>query len=257
MGKKQDVLETIYSLCLKRNTLVFNNDLVKKICLDKGFGNPFDVTKIDNSNILPPALIDDDKFVVHLGNGFHKFVSGISIGYHKFEEISEEEKINWNYRKSLLNEFDYSESNILSVASNQRIIHDFLYEDIVANPKVYGARRTKTSFDYLIDNEKIAAKNIQIEIDLTLELQGKITIVEGKNGFPEDFAVYQLFHPYMYYKQLISSNQIDVTDINCCYICRKVIDGATFLRLYNYKFESANMGSIKLLKKSEYKLLNR
>ncbi|MCW3134124.1 MAG: hypothetical protein N2V78_07355 [Methanophagales archaeon] len=42
-----------------------------------------------------------------------------------------------------LNEFDTSESNILSVASNQRIIHDFLYEDIVASPKVYSARRTK------------------------------------------------------------------------------------------------------------------
>jgi len=47
------------------------------------------------------------------------------------------------------------------------------------------------------------------------------------------------------------------SSINCCYICRKMIDGATFLRLYNYKFESANMGSIKLLKKSEYKLLIR
>lgn len=41
-----------------------------------------------------------------------------------------------------------------------------------------------------------------MEIDLTMELHGVVTIFEGKNGFPENFAVYQLFHPFKYFSLL-------------------------------------------------------
>ena len=90
----------------------------------------------------------------------------------------------------------------MSVASNQRIIHDFLYEDIVAGPKVYSARRTKMNLSYKVGNESIQTENLQMEIDLTMELHGVVTIFEGKNGFPENFAVYQLFHPFKYFSLL-------------------------------------------------------
>ena len=130
-----------------------------------------------------------DKFIIHIGKGKHKFIKGINNGYHYFEKINESNILDWKYRKSILNEFDTSESNILSIAGNQRIIHDFLYEDIVASPKLYNARRTFCNISYYIDDEKIITDSQQMEIDLTMEYLNIVTVFEGKNGFPENFAV--------------------------------------------------------------------
>jgi hypothetical protein len=258
VGIKQKVIAEIFKLCEKGKGFVFDNMLVKKVCKKHGFGNPFDVTKLDDTSRFPQILLDKDYFILHLGEGRHEFVKGIKKGFHVFEKIEKKKIFDWKYRKSLLNEFDTSESNILSVASNQRIIHDFLYEDIVAGPKVYNARRTKVSISYRVGKEKIIAKNLQMEIDLTMELYRIITIFEGKNGFPEDFAVYQLFHPFKYYSLLKKKNKLDMKMITCCYILRKRDKGTSILRLYNYTFEDENdMSSIKLLKNAQYNLIKR
>lgn len=260
MGKKQDVINKVYTTCKEKNIFTFNNELLGLICKEFEFGNQFDATKFDNTSILPELLIRDDYFILHLGEGRHQFVKGINNGYHKFEEIDERnEVIPWKYRKSLLNEFDTSESNILSVASNQRIIQDFIYDDIIAEPKVYNARRTKMDISYAVGIERINAENLQMEIDLTMELNGIIAIFEGKNGFPEDFAIYQIFHPFKYYSNLKNTNSLPVEKIVCCYILRKKDnDGNSVLRLYNYTFEDENrMDSIKLLKKAQYNLIKR
>jgi hypothetical protein len=146
----------------------------------------------------------------------------------------------------------------LSVASNQRIIHDFLYEDIVANPKVYNARRTKMNLSYRVGEVEIVAQNLQMEIDLTMELHGVVTIFEGKNGFPDNFAIYQLFHPFKYYSILKKEKKLDVKQITCCYVLRKRERGSSVLRLYNYTFEDEDdMTSIKLLKNAQYNLIKR
>lgn len=258
MGKKQEVISRLFEICNQKNYYYFDNTLVKKVSNELGFGNPFDVTKVDNSSLLPENVKAADYFIVHIGGGLHQFVKGVKYGYHQFELIEEDETFEWKYRQSLLNEFDTSESNILSVASNQRIIHDFLYDDIVASPKVYNARRTKTSFEYLIDDTIIHCKNLQIEIDLTLEYQGIVTVVEGKNGFPEDFAVYQLFHPFKYYNLLKQENSIAINEITCCYVLRRKQQDASILRLYDYTFDDINrIESIRLLKKAQYTLVRR
>ncbi|MDI6802834.1 MAG: hypothetical protein QME58_03180 [Bacteroidota bacterium] len=258
MGTKQDVLTEIFKVCKQRNDYVFDNDLVKKYCKKHHFGNPFDVTKLDDTSKFPDMLIDEDYFIIHLGGGKHKFIKGIKSGFHKFENIEDNFIFDWKYRKSLLNEFDSSESNILSIGSNQRIIHDFLYDDIVAGPKVYNARRTKISFKYNFGKEEIIATNLQMEIDLTLELNGIITICEGKNGFPENFAIYQLFHPFKYFNEFRKQEKLDVKLITCCYVLRKKEDGKSYIRLYNYTFEDeTNMKSLKLLKNAQYNLIKR
>jgi hypothetical protein len=258
MGTKQDVIAEIFKICKKRNKYVFDNSLVKEISKKYKFGNPFDATKLDDTSKFPQILLDEDYFILHLGNGRHKFVKGIRNGFHPFEEIEQGEVFNWKYRKSILNEFDTSESNILSVASNQRIIHDFIYEDIVASPKVYNSRRTKMSLQYFVGQEKIETENLQMEIDLTMELNGFVTIFEGKNGFPKDFAVYQLYHPFKYYSMLKEENKLEIKQISCCYILRKKENNNSILRLYNYIFEDENnMASIKLLKKAQYNLIKR
>ena len=258
MGTKQEVVAELFKRCQKKGDFVFENAQVKEVCKEYGFGNPFDATKFDDTSKFPQILLDEDYFILHLGSGRHKFVKGISNGFHSFEEISEENIFDWKYRKSILNEFDTSESNILSVASNQRVIHDFLYEDIVASPKVYNARRTKMSFSYRVGEEEIVAQNLQTEIDLTMELQGVVTVFEAKNRFPANFAVYQLFHPFKYYSVLKEEKKLEVSQISCCYVLRKRERGGSVLRLYNYTFEDENeMTSIKLLKNAQYNLIRR
>lgn len=259
MGTKQEVIAEIFKRCKARGIWEFNNDRVKRVAESKRFANPFDATKIDNSSLLPDELRQEDYFFVHLGKGGrHRFVKGIAIGFHAFEKIQENEIIDWKYRPSILNELDASESNILSIASNQRIIHDFLYNDIVASPKVYNPRRTKRSIQYRIGSQRIVATNLQMEIDLTMELSGMVTVFEGKNGFPEDFAVYQLFHPFKYYRALMREHELDIGLITGCYVLRERSRDQSVLRLYNYTFDDEDdMGSIRLLKKGQYNLIRR
>ncbi|HNL07655.1 MAG TPA: hypothetical protein PKH93_08775, partial [Chitinophagales bacterium] len=144
----------MYKICEDRNDFTFHNDLVKDVCRKVGFGNPFDVTKLDNKRLLPTILINNDIAIIHLGSGEHRFIKGINKVFHEFEAI--QENIDWGYKKSLLNQFNSSESNILSVANNQRILHHFLFGqdrelediDITQRPKTYFPHRTKTSFKY-------------------------------------------------------------------------------------------------------------
>ena len=257
-NKKHKVITEIFKMCESSKDLIFDNDMVKSVCHKHKFGNPFDATKLDSSEELPPILKEKDYFIVHLGEGRHKFVKGIDIGFHTFEEIDEANIFDWKYRKSILNELDTSEANILSIANNQRIIHDFLYEDIVASPKVYHPRRTKISLTYKIGRETIEACNLQMEIDLTMELHGDVTIFEGKNGFPRDFAVYQIFHPFKYYSILKREEKLAVNQITCCYVLRKMDGGRSILRLYNYTFEDEkDISMVKLLKSAQYTLIRR
>ncbi len=258
MNKKQKVLTEIYKICSKKNDFVFDNELVKKISKKYRFGNPFDATKIDSTERLPKIMLDKNVFIVHTGKGKHKFVKGINNAYHIFEKIDDSNIIQWQYRKSILNEYDTSESNILSVASNQKIIHDFLYEDITASPKVYNARRTKLSFKYFSGKEKIEAKDLQMEIDLTIEHNNIVTIFEGKNGFPKDFAIYQLYYPFFYFSEIKKENKLPIKEITSCYILRKREKNGSVLRLYNYSFVDKNkINSIKLIKSAEYRLIKR
>ncbi len=180
---KEKVLTKLLQICIDRGDDVFHNNLIKDICKEIGFGNPFDVTKIDTSDKPPQIFQEKDTFIVHLGSGKNRFVKGISNRYHEFEEIPRKTTHDWSYKKSLLNEFDTSESNILSIGFNQRIIHDFLYKDVAENPKVYNSRRTKKSIQYKISDERISTSNLQMEMDQTFELEGQVTIIEGKMGF--------------------------------------------------------------------------
>ena len=249
---KQTVIARLYALCREREDMTFDNNEVKAICAEVGFGNPFDATKIDNSAVLPERLRQDDAFVVHLGRGRHRFVSGIANGYHNFEPIPEENRYQWRYRRSILNNINTSESNILSVGYNQRIIHDFLYEDIAAAPKVYGSHRTQIPLDYRIGDDNINVNRVQVEIDFTLEYQRQITVFEAKNGEPADFNVFQLFNPYRYYRQ--ATEGLEGVSIRCCYMLRR----ENRLRLYLYSFADPQLpGSIRLLRNAEYNLVPR
>jgi hypothetical protein len=237
---------------------------VKSVCVEIGFKNPFDVTKIDNISILPKTIREKDYALIHIGKGQHKFIKGIDKLYHTFEPI--EEQHDWMYRKSLLNDYNTSESNVLSVANNQRMLHHFLFEvdtefeslSIANRPKTYFPHRTKTDLEYYIASDKVYAKNVQIEIDLTIEYQGRIGIFEAKNGSPKTFSVYQLYHPFLYYHKARQKPELSdkITDIFCVYVVRKRNrNQESELRFWCYTFANPyDITSIILKKSACYRL---
>jgi len=266
-SKKGQVIEELYKICKRKNDFIFHNNIVKDVCKKVGFGNPFDVTKLDSKIKLPEILVKNDMAIIHIGSGKHKFIKGIDKVYHDFEPI--QKSIKWNYQKSLLNQYNSSESNILSVANNQRILHHFLFRkdselediDILNRPKTYFPHRTKTSFKYSFGKEaKLELINIQIEVDLTIEFKGTIGVFEAKNGKPDSFSVYQLYHPFLYYYNANLQDTIKgkIKEIFCVYVVREKSKAGDVLKLWAYTFSKPlDITSIKFVKSVEYKLIQK
>lgn len=266
MSKKHQVIEDLYNYCKTNPKLnfIFDNNLVKEFCVKNEFGNPFDVTKIDSKDKLPKLLIDNDIAIIHLGSGKHKFIKGINKVYHHFEKIQDE--INWDYKKSILNNYNTSESNVLSVANNQRILHHFLFGvdkefdnvDITKRPKTYFPHRTKTSLSYNFgENTPVLLKNVQIEIDLTIEYECIVGVFEAKNGEPETFNIYQIYHPFLYYQNKAKSDKL-IKNIFSVYVVRQKYKDGDVLKLWKYTFDKIDdITSIKLIKSASYKLINQ
>lgn len=255
MGKKRDILENIFLYCMGRGDLVFHNDLVREFCDEVNFRNHHDVTKIDRTELYPPSMQRGaGYFLIHLGDGWHQFIPNQSLAYHELEPIGVGESKPWPYVPSILNDFDSSEANILSVAYNQLILHDFLYADRLAPLVVYFSRRTKFNSNYTIDSTPVSAQKMQMEMDLVLLRDRDVTIVEAKNGFPDDFAVYQLFNPFLYFDNFRQSGKLDIESIQCCYVQREREYGTSVLRMHLYRFPKRDMAAIELVRKREYVL---
>lgn len=264
VSSKKQVLQALFEICQQRNDWHFDNDAVKRVCAKYGFGNPFDITKVDTASDLPDGIREQGFCVVHLGMGRHAFIRELQKWYHVFEDIEEHEVIQWRYRKSLLNDLDSGEATVLSFVYNQHILHDFLYEDVVASPKIYLPGRTRVDLEYKVGNETVKADKQQMEMDLTLEYQGTVTVLEAKSRFMKDFAVYQIFHPMKFYLQQASKSNIQIMDINACYVLRQSrrVRGQTYpetrVRLYLYRFNDADsIDSLHLVRKAEYHLHRR
>ncbi len=266
-SKKKEVLIKIFKICKERNNFIFDNDLVKSVSKKIGFQNHFDATKLDEKKKLPEIILKNDYALIHLGNGKHKFIKGVDKIYHSFEPI--EKHIDWIYKKSILNQYNSSESNILSVANNQRILHDFLFGqdkefnnlDISKRPKTYFPHRTKTDFNYTIGKDiEVDLDKIQIEIDLTIEFRGIIGIFEAKNGDINNFNIYQIYHPFLYYYNAKNNPEMNkkIKDIVCVYVVRKKIKGIDNISLWAYTFSNPHdLSSIKFIRSASYKLINK
>ncbi len=265
--KKSQVIAALFEYCNKNNNFEFDNNLVKDISKKVGFGNPFDVTKLDNIKKLPEILIKNDYAIIHLGNGKHKFIKGINNVYHSFEPI--QKNIDWKYNKSLLNLYNSSESNALSVANNQRILHHFFLgkdrelndiEDI-NRPKTYFPHRTKTSISYNFGKGvPVILENIQIEIDLTIEYKGTIGVFEAKTGIPDSFNIYQLYHPFLYYHKARLNPDIrnKIRSIFCIYLVRTKAEEYDVLKLWEYTFKDPlDITSMSFIKSAAYTLIEK
>ena len=257
-SSKREVLARVFDLCQARGEYVFHNDLVQEVSQQLGFSNKYDATKIDHSSKYP-ANMQQGKgwFLVHLGKGFHQFVEDQSLGFHQFERVDEEEAVEWQYVPSILNDFDSSEANVLSIAYNQLILHDFLYGDRRANPQVYFARRTKHTGDYTVSGKRVEVTQVQLEMDLVLERKSNVTIFEAKKGFHEDFATYQLFHPHLYFEKYRRDGTLKIGDIQCCFLQKHEASGFNVMRFHLYRFHERQLDSIELIRKKEYILSQR
>jgi len=266
MSKKKEVLVELLKFCEQRGDYAFDNDMVEAVCKDIGFKNKFDATKLDNEMLLPDELRRQDYAVIHKGSGKHEFIKGIAKVYHQFEPI--QEYVDWSYRKSLLNEYNSSESNILSVANNQRILHHFLFGldsefeklDIADRPKTYFPHRTKTNLQYHFGDIIVNLNSMQIEIDLTIEYKGKIGVFEAKNGKPNSFSVYQLYHPFLYYHKAKSVIGVGdkIKEVVCVYVVRRKENQQSVLSLWAYTFSDIyDITSIQLIKSIGYRLVGQ
>jgi hypothetical protein len=263
MATKKEIIEYIFKKCEENNNFIFDNNFVKDVLKKLNSStNPYDITKLDNTDKYPEYVKNKNYALIHLGNGKHQFIKVLDKLYPEFEEIKENEKINFLYRPSLLKDFSISESSILLTAFNHRIIHDFLYSDIVSNPKIYISERKRgINFEYFINNIKLKFHNLQIEIDLTTEYNGCITVFEAKNvnrNWIKNFNIYQLYNPYRYYYDLKQSNTLAIKNITACYLLRKKIENTSIIRLYLYTFKNPlDITTLKLIKKREYILKKR
>ncbi len=264
MSKKDEVITELFKLCQAQNNYIFHNSLVKDVSKQFGVGNPFDVTKLDSKKKLPNILVEHDYAVIHLGGGRHQFINGIDRVYHTFEPI--QDILQWDYQKSLLNGYNSSESNALSIANNQRILHHFLFGkdtefddvDVMKRPKTYFPHRTKTNLAYNLGQDfHIKLDKIQIEIDLTIEFQGIVGVFEAKNGKPQNFAVYQLYHPFLYYYNANQLPEINgrIKQIYSVYVVKSIENKVTNLKMWAYTFTNPlDISSIQLIKSACYQL---
>ncbi len=158
--------------------------------------------------------------------------------------------------------------NYTAIANNQRILHDFLFEkdtefsssDIAKRAKTYFSHRTKTSFNYTSQGEEISPKKVQLEIDLTIEFNGIIGVFEAKNKIHNNFAVYQLYHPFLYYYNADKAHpdiKGKIKEIYGVFVVREEQKNQDILSLWCYTFECPlEITSIKLTKSSAYRLVS-
>ena len=270
MSKKTKLQDALVQFCIDRDgpnkpMYVFTNDEVKTLSMDVGFRNHNDATHIDSSATLSPLMKKERLAVVHLGTekgvgnvAKHAFIRGIEKVFHKFEKIKPENVHKIKYRPGPLDHLNTSESNILSIVHNHGILKEFLYPgDLRADPHIYMAHRTRVMPNYRIDSIDIPANLIQIEVDMTLEHEGRITVFEGKNwkSGREDFAIYQLYMPFRYYNLRQVAGEIEIGEIECCYVVRRKHKIGSDIDAYLYTFDDPeDMASIRLIKAERFEL---
>ncbi len=259
---KKEIIQILFNNCKNKGDFIFHNNDIKQISQGT-FSNQFDVTKIDSSHKLPKVLKDNNYGLIHLGGGYHQFIHGIDKLFHSFEPI--QKTINWQYQKSLLNNYGTSESNLLSVANNQRILHDFVFgkdcdfnhADIRKRPKTYLPFPTGHPMKYKLGDETVETKSMRMQIDLAIEYQGVVGVFEAKNGTPTDFSIYQIFNPCYYYHQAKKDERINglLKEIYGIYVTRPQ-PTSNVINLWQYRFKKPeDMGSIEFIKSASYVLI--
>ncbi|MBI2507850.1 hypothetical protein HYV89_02750 [Candidatus Woesearchaeota archaeon] len=259
-GNKRRVIDVIFRELVqkypKSEILNFHNEKVKEVSSREGikFRNQFDATKFDSYALLPKSLQSAGFFIVHLGKGNHAFVKG--NGYHKFEKIRTIKE--WRIEKSIIDSLSDSEAQSASTAFNDRIIHDFLFEDKNEPLKLHTARRAKISYDFVIDGKTLRTDKLQIEMDGIYESEKRqcIAVVEVKNQDHEDFEIRQLFSPMKYFEKMRGWKMPNEYKIKFVFLVRIRKNNRDRFKLYEYDFvDKMNPNSIRFIKAWQYDII--
>jgi len=259
LSSKRKVIDTIFKELKqkypKSNILNFHNDKVKEVSSREKikFSNQFDATKFDSKRLLPISLQNENFFIVHLGKGEHAFVKG--EGYHKLEPIKTIKE--WDSGKSVIDPISKSEAQSASTAFNDKLIHDFLFGDKRRDIKLHTARRSRISYEFVINGMSLRTDKLQIEIDGIYESEEDktIAIVEVKNQDHEDFEIRQLFSSMKYFEKMLGWQIPNEYKIRILFMKRIQNKEQDTFRIYEYYFEDKfNPNSIKFIKSIEYNI---
>lgn len=257
MGKsnKRDAIDKIFEMCFSKDKvspiLKFDNAQVKSVT-GVSFSNQFDATKFDSYNKLPPSLQKNGYFIVHLGKGNHAFVKG--QGFHKLEKIND--VVDWKLGKSYMDSISDSEAQSVSTAFNDKIIHDFLFNNKNEKLLLHTARRSKLSYSMKINGETLKTDKLQIELDGVYENQNTLAAVEVKNLDNGEFEIRQLFSSMKYFKNLKEIGKLPKSfNVRLVFMVRERKKG-NYYKLYEYEFEDEeNPNSIDLVKSKQYNII--
>ena len=275
LSRKHQLQNMLVDMCIKRDGpnapyYIFDNKEVKHLSNGIGFANHNDATHIDTAKGRSPRLVGEGLSIIHLGNhregggkrasARHAFVRTDAL-FHDFETISEEKTHDLRFRPRPLDEINTSESNILSLAYNQGIVNRVLYPtDLRANPSIYMAHRTRMTPNYTVGGVALPFGEVQLEVDMTVEHEGHITVFEAKNWSAKrsDFAVYQLFLPYHLYSRK-AEHDARIKSIDCCYLVRKPLNksqgGGSEIEVRRYTFDDpTDILSIRCLDAQRWRL---
>jgi hypothetical protein len=103
-------------------------------------------------------------------------------------------------------------------------------------------------------------RNIQIEVDLTIEFQGTIGVFEGKNGKLDSFSVYQIYHPFLYYYNANKKTELKgkIKEIYGVYVVREKSKDFDTIKLWSYTFNNPlDITTIEFIKSTSYQLINQ
>ena len=203
---KADILTEIWTrVKFTQEPFVFDNEVVTKACVGR-FRNPHTLTKLDRLDEVPQAMVEDDVFIAHLGEGRHRFVRGLKSGFHQLEPLEDppEER---HYTRTLLDELGGGEADMLSRVFNHGLIQLFLYGDDTERTRIRLPGRSSdardNTFSYTVGGQVIEVKQLQVEMDFIVQHNSDVAFAEAKAGSLErNFAVAQLFMPFMKLRRL-------------------------------------------------------
>lgn len=259
--KKRETLRRIWEWVQEHDpvNLEFDNDLVKRISGEEDFSNQFDVTKVDTSKRLPDFFHEHEVFMVHVGGGRHRFVRPIRLGYQPLPQ-NVGDPVEWAYKPGILNGKDDSEAGVLSLAYNNQVIQDFLFDNPREPVMIHLPRRTRVgtkgaSFDYRIGTSTVRAENLQIEMDFLLQSYPPTNLiavaeakrVEDPSDLP-DFAITQLFLPFRRLLDLVPERTTE--NVRCAFVVGYTDRrGDQCIRLFEFRFnDPGRLDSIEQVK---------
>lgn len=202
-SKKTEVLRELFETSdINNDIVIFTNDKIKELSLKHKFKNPFDITKVDNEDVLPDEMVN---------NGFTMILYDKCCSYiirrNGFKDFVENDEIEHVFipPNPFLRTKCCSENSCVMFL--QRLLIDFLEMDINLNVGIFGRQRNVT-INVDVNDTILELTTNQIDIDMSYYFHCDddkyIVYCELKRTKNKSFNVNQLYH-CMKYNEYVSN----------------------------------------------------